>query len=130
MKHSWTKYLLVVSLCCVGCPGGYDNKFDSTGPIMDGVKWDTTGNPQDGWPNTDKPQVPPLDGQPPDTYIPWPDVTYPDSQPSPDLFPWPPQDQGGYTPSPFGCQLDTDCFGIKCCPTPWGVKLCAPVCQY
>ena len=130
MKQHWIKYLLVVSLCCVGCPGGYDNKNDSAGPIMDGVKWDTNNLPQDGTPKWDTKKPPPSDGQPPDTAMSWPDVTFPDSQPSPDLFPWPPQDKGGYTPSPFGCQLDADCFGLKCCPTPWGVKLCAPVCQY
>lgn len=61
---------------------------------------------------------------------------------SPDL--WPHQDKGkdifpkidtgkkldqGYKPSPFGCVSDGDCFGQKCCPTPWGVKLCAPACE-
>jgi hypothetical protein len=29
----------------------------------------------------------------------------------------------------FGCQSDADCFGQLCCPTPWGVKLCAPACD-
>ncbi len=130
MKRSWIKYLLVVSVCCVGCPGGYDNKLDSAGPIMDGVKWDTTGGgKKDGWPVTDMPWQPKDGPVPPDTHIPWPDVTYPDSKPASDLFPWPP-DQGGYSPSPFGCHLDADCFGVKCCSTPWGVKLCAPVCNY
>jgi hypothetical protein len=34
----------------------------------------------------------------------------------------------GYKGAAFGCQMDSDCFGQKCCPTPWGVKLCAPTC--
>ncbi len=50
---------------------------------------------------------------------------------------WPdiwPADKGkktdkGYKGSPFGCADDRDCFGQKCCPTPWGVKLCAPSCN-
>ena len=33
-----------------------------------------------------------------------------------------------YVGAPFGCKTDTDCFGQKCCKTPWGVKLCAPSC--
>jgi hypothetical protein len=42
-----------------------------------------------------------------------------------DSYQWP----DVYTGSPFGCQSDTDCFGLRCCPTPWGVKLCAEVCE-
>lgn len=50
----------------------------------------------------------------------WPDSP----KPSPD---WPaPSD--GYTPAPFGCVVDADCFGQSCCPTAWGVRLCAPAC--
>lgn len=54
-----------------------------------------------------------------------------------DSFFWPdgtitsdawPQDQG-YTGSTFGCKDDSDCFGQKCCATPWGVRLCADACQ-
>ena len=37
--------------------------------------------------------------------------------------------EAGYASSPFGCANDSDCFGQKCCPTPWGVKLCAPSCD-
>jgi hypothetical protein len=33
-----------------------------------------------------------------------------------------------YKKSTFGCKSDLDCFGQKCCPTPWGVNLCAPTC--
>jgi len=36
--------------------------------------------------------------------------------------------EAGYSASPFGCQSDADCFGQRCCTTPWGVKLCAPAC--
>ncbi len=39
---------------------------------------------------------------------------------------YPPSD---YSAGAFGCQADSDCFGQKCCPTPWGVKLCAPTCD-
>ena len=54
-----------------------------------------------------------------------PDVpTFPD-YPSPDRKPVLPD---GYQAQPFGCSLDSDCFGQRCCPTPWGVKLCATVC--
>ncbi len=44
-----------------------------------------------------------------------------------DLY-WPPP-ADGYVGAPFGCVADRDCFGQRCCPTPWGVKLCAPVCD-
>ncbi len=58
-------------------------------------------------------------------------------QTSPDLPPaadraradWPnPMYPDGYVAQPFGCARDGDCFGQRCCPTPWGVKLCAAVC--
>lgn len=38
----------------------------------------------------------------------------------------PPSDS--YAGAPFGCQVDADCFGDRCCPSPWGVKVCAPSC--
>ena len=119
------------ALCGVSCPGSYDNKRDASGAIEDGIKWDTASTPPDwGGVKWDTGAFPTdTGGKPKDGFIPWPDVTYPDIKPHSDLYPWPP-DLGGYTPSPFGCQLDSDCFGIRCCPTPWGVKLCAPVCQY
>ena len=48
-----------------------------------------------------------------------------------DLYPWqdlyPPPDS--YSGGPFGCHQASDCFGLTCCPTPWGVRLCAEVCQ-
>ena len=56
--------------------------------------------------------------------------------PQPDQFDWPDQGQDQtiwpdlYTgPVPYGCTSDADCFGKKCCSTPWGVKLCAPSCK-
>jgi len=61
-------------------------------------------------------------------------VVYPDQLP-PDSFVWPDQGQDQiiwpdmYTGTPFGCQSDSDCFGRKCCATPWGVKLCASTCD-
>jgi hypothetical protein len=42
--------------------------------------------------------------------------------------PWP-QPEAGYTGSPFGCEHDRDCFGLRCCKSPWGVKLCAASCD-
>ena len=71
-----------------------------------------------------------LDGQPipdqpsnPDQPV-WPDI-WPDTSGGQDWYT--PPDQ--YVGSPFGCKADSDCFGQKCCPTPWGVKLCAPSCE-
>jgi hypothetical protein len=60
-----------------------------------------------------------------------PDSRKPDSFPQKDKArdknPWP--NPEAYVGSSFGCQSDTDCFGQRCCPTPWGVKLCASTCQ-
>lgn len=53
-----------------------------------------------------------------------PDWMWPDTSTNPDQM-WP----GDTYASPFGCQQDSDCFGLKCCSTPWGVKLCAPTCS-
>ena len=61
------------------------------------------------------PDMPPADMPPSDQYV-WPETSPPEGGP----------DQ--YTGGPFGCASDADCFGLKCCPTPWGVKLCAPTC--
>lgn len=69
-----------------------------------------------------------------------PDTTVKDTSPTPDTVPnpdklmWPdlpPPDTTSdtYKGSKFGCKDDMDCFGKKCCPTPWGVKLCAPTCE-
>jgi len=83
-----------------------------------------TGVKKDGLPGTDAPVDGPgnVDQTPvkQDKFV-WPDIKGPG-----DTWPWP-KDQ--YVGQPFGCQADTDCFGQKCCPTPWGVKLCAPTCD-
>ncbi len=59
-------------------------------------------------------------GQPADQYV-WPDTSIPA-----DTWPHP---SDSYAATPFGCTTDADCFGHKCCPTPWGVKLCSPTCS-
>jgi hypothetical protein len=79
-------------------------------------------NPDKGTP--DAPQVADLpppgpEAQVPDKFV-WPDFPPKDTWPQP---------QDSYVGSSFGCQSDGDCFGQKCCPTPWGVKLCAPTCN-
>lgn len=94
-----TQWIVVlVVAACLGCPG-------EAGP----------GDDPDGYAAPD--------GQPsgeaiPDQAIPdWPTQV-------PDSVPW----ADTYSGSPFGCQSDADCFGLVCCPTPWGVKLCAETC--
>ena len=47
---------------------------------------------------------------------------WPDQGEQPDVWPHYPGVTG------FGCQDDSGCFGQRCCPTPWGVKLCAATC--
>jgi hypothetical protein len=78
------------------------------------------GNPDKGTPDTSQVDTSPY----PDTAqsdFAWPD-THPEGM-------WP-GDSAQYDANmaPFGCRTDKDCFGLKCCPTPWGVKLCAPTC--
>lgn len=71
------------------------------------------------------PDFAPPDQEPPDVVM-WPDrPVWPDmgSRPNKDK---PTQYEGG---TPFGCETDADCFGEKCCETPWGVKLCTPGCE-
>lgn len=58
-----------------------------------------------------------------------PDFLWPDlgkDLPTGDLWPNP---TDTYSGTPFGCTVDADCFGLKCCTTPWGVKVCAKVCN-
>lgn len=74
--------------------------------------------------------------QPPDLHPPkdlyaWPDKPWPKDmyvwpdQPKPkDMFVWP----DTYSGMPFGCETDDECFGLKCCKTPWGVSMCAKQC--
>jgi hypothetical protein len=107
------RLLPFVLFLCAGCPG------ESGHPAQD-----SNHKPPDGWQAGDWPQYPDGPSYQPDLYPWWPDGP----QQQPDLYPWWP-DQGTYSGSPFGCQQDSDCFGLKCCPTPWGVKLCAEVCQ-
>jgi hypothetical protein len=60
-----------------------------------------------------------METAPVDMYL-WPDYVSPGDT-------WPTGDS--YSGAPFGCRNDSDCFGQRCCPTPWGVKLCAPTCS-
>lgn len=98
-------------LVLLGCPGDATVRNDQS------QTQDTNYQVPD-WPQQypDSPRMPDFYPQTPDTQPPQPDFWY-----------WPPDT--GYTGSPFGCQRDSDCFGLKCCETPWGVKLCAEVCQ-
>jgi len=102
--------LALVLVVGIGCPGDYQAPPDTQ----------PGGNDYYG-PTPDWPQIP-ADGPQ------WPDYGQQDwyQPPQPDLWYWPPDT--GYIGSPFGCQKDSDCFGLKCCGTPWGVKLCADTC--
>ena len=64
---------------------------------------------------------PRLDTGKKDTFM-WPDSS---DQGTPDVWPTPET----YSGTPFGCTADADCFGLKCCSTPWGVKICAQACN-
>lgn len=55
-------------------------------------------------------------------------ASLPDWPPTPDQSPT--KIDTGYKGGPFGCTHDAECFGLKCCPTPWGVKLCAESCTW
>ena len=72
----------------------------------------------------DLPQTKPDGPVTQDTVPVWPDI-WPDTGQPLDWY----QPPDWYSGSPFGCQTNADCFGQKCCPTPWGVKLCAPTCD-
>jgi hypothetical protein len=98
----------VLMLFVIGCPG------QSTVPRDGAVYPDTRFT----WPDTqpqvpDAPLVPDLP-KPPDLYRPA------------DHWPWGPD---SYQGTPFGCLQDSDCFGLVCCPMPWGVKMCVETCQ-
>ena len=108
---------LLFAFALVGCdedttPGTNQDQGVQTKDT--GFKADTGGTPpkDKGAPVVDQPL--------------WPDIWGPEAGSTKDLFPHP---EGGYKPSPFGCTSDADCFGQKCCATPWGVKLCAPSCD-
>ncbi len=58
------------------------------------------------------------------------------SQQQKDVYVWPDTQEtkdsmqgSDYAGTAFGCRVDADCFGQKCCATPWGVKLCAAKCS-
>jgi|GEM_PF-6606945 hypothetical protein len=88
-------------------PVVFDASFDGTpSPDIDG------GTPGDPDYTVDAPPAQP------DTF--WPDQTV-------DYWPTPPDGYNGGG-APFGCASDLDCYGQLCCPTPWGVKMCAPTC--
>lgn len=60
-----------------------------------------------------------------DSYVsPWTDTSNPPPQADSSMWPTP----DSYVPAPFGCREDNDCFGLRCCQTPWGVRLCAATC--
>lgn len=112
----WLPALLIplVLMLSIGCPGSYDPPQTT----------DTAGGQQDGlwWPNPDAPpQKWDTGNQQQDQGYQWPDGP----PPQVDSYQWP----DTYSGTPFGCQTDGDCFGLKCCSTPWGVKLCTEVCE-
>ena len=105
---------LVVAVSCAGdaAPG---TRPDSSTKYDKGTPKDT-GNP---WVDS---YVPPKDqGVPKADQYQWPDTGGGQT----DTWQWP---TDTYTGAPFGCQIDADCFGKLCCPTPWGVKVCAETC--
>lgn len=77
------------------------------------------------------PDGPRRDRQLPDWTIP-PDVdgdkfVWPDAPPKDDT--WPKNDiYPGGSGTPFGCFTDADCFHLRCCATPWGIKVCMEHC--
>jgi hypothetical protein len=107
------RFTLASLLCCFLVVGGILSGCDddSTPPA------DTSGKVEAG------------SDMPTGDIVPWPDAAQPDK------FIWPDQGEDqivwpdAYSGTPFGCETDGDCFGQKCCPTPWGVKLCAPTCN-
>lgn len=103
----------VVLMLSIGCPGSYDPPQTQETGTQDGLWWPTADAPQQKWDTGNPPQ--------PDQGYQWPDGP----PPQVDAYQWP----DTYSGTPFGCQMDSDCFGLKCCPTPWGVKLCTEVCE-
>ncbi len=99
----WIVAALAV-LALPGCPGSNPARRDgSTHPTVDSSQW-------------------------PDTTSPYPDKRPPDRPRVDQRRDWyRAADQ--YVGTPFGCERDSDCFGQKCCPTVWGVKICANDCQ-
>jgi hypothetical protein len=108
--------LIAIPVALFACPGALRPPVGSVGddrPLDGPPAGDAPAN--DG--PSDTAAIPDLPPVPPDRSLPAPGDLWP---PSPDT----------YGPQPFGCQLASDCFGEKCCPTPWGVNLCAPSCDF
>ena len=99
-----------------GCSDDPPPVYKDTFEDKKGVGSGEGGTKNDG--NKPNPDIPGTPDQPV-----WPDI-WPDTSKTPDWY----QPPDWYSGSPFGCQTNADCFGQKCCPTPWGVKLCAPTC--
>jgi hypothetical protein len=93
---------------------------DSNPAVPDTGKWKKEAGLDRALPDTARPDQYRPDTRRPDVFV------WPDTKPPQDTWPW---QRDGYTGSPFGCQTDVDCFGQKCCPTPWGVMMCAPSCN-
>ncbi len=96
--------------CGARSPLGKDGRSDATWISPDGPRLDHQ----------------PFDGSiPPDIdrdKIIWPDApSKDDAWPKNDIYPG-----GGGTP--FGCFTDADCFHLRCCATPWGIKVCMEHC--
>ena len=105
-----TRYLVLLSvLVMVGCGARSSVNDASSGSQKDGEHGDA---PLDG-----RRDVPVWD------LAKWRDLS------KKDHWPWPRDTYSTGGGSPFGCQVDSDCFGVKCCPTPWGVHLCAADCD-
>jgi hypothetical protein len=96
---------LLLILLLPGCPGDYEV------PPADEADASTAGTPYDPGGGSSTPST-------------YPDVSTPSSQ----ADGWTVVPDTGYGGSPFGCVRDSDCFGLRCCATPWGVKLCQEVC--
>jgi len=117
---------LVVSAVVAGSCGRTQLNSAGGDPARDGSHDVAGDGPQDGirdipWWHRDatRRDAPRNDGPRVDLFV-WPDTT-----PKDDL--WPKTDTYS-SGTPFGCSSDADCFHIKCCPTPWGVKLCMGRC--
>jgi hypothetical protein len=123
--------MLGVGSLIVSCGRSPLGKAD--GPASDAASDGSDDGGDDGRPDVPWvfPDGPRRDNLPPDWTIP-PDVDrdkfiWPDAPPKEDA--WPKNDiypGGGGTP--FGCFTDADCFHLRCCATPWGVKVCMEHC--
>lgn len=114
-KIAWLASLIALSFVFAACAGDAPVSRDGG----NNIKYDTY-KPVDGfsWPDQFQTQKDKGQNQP-DQYV------WPDTGGFPDTWSWPTDTYSGV---PFGCHMDADCFGKKCCPTPWGVKVCADVC--